>query len=73
MSEKTYQEKIDRLTEIITAMENDLLPLEKTVAFYEEGIGLIKNCEAELDAVQAKVMLLTEDNTEVVFEGEDHE
>ena len=36
--------------QIIRAMENDKLPLEQSLALYEEGVAIVRRLSAELDA-----------------------
>ena len=61
MAEKkklSLEAAMTRLEEIVAAMENDKLPLDKSLKLYEEGIGLVSLCSAELDAAKRKIQML---------------
>ena len=61
MAEKkklSLEAAMTRLEEIVAAMENDKLPLDKSLKLYEEGIGLVSLCSAELDAASRKIQML---------------
>ncbi|MBQ4091193.1 MAG: exodeoxyribonuclease VII small subunit [Clostridia bacterium] len=61
MAEKkklSLEAAMKRLEEIVAAMENDKLPLDKSLRLYEEGIGLVSLCSAELDVTKRKIQML---------------
>jgi exodeoxyribonuclease VII small subunit len=61
MAEKkklSLEAAMTRLEEIVAAMENDKLPLDKSLKLYEEGIGLVSLCSSELDAAKRKIQML---------------
>ena len=41
-----------RLEEIVSEMESEKLPLDKSLKLYEEGIGLVARCSEELEAAK---------------------
>ena len=47
-----------RLEEIVNEMENEKLPLDKSLKLYEEGIGLVAKCSEELEAAKRKIQIL---------------
>lgn len=50
----SFEERLNRLNEIVDKIENETLPLEQSIALYQEGLGLIKELEKELkDAEKA--------------------
>ncbi len=53
-----YEQAQARLEEIIRAMENDKLPLEQSLALYEEGVAIVRRLSAELDAAERKIKIL---------------
>ena len=73
----SFEDSIRRLDEIVKHLEEGDLPLEESLALFEEGTGLVKNCGALLDEAEQKVMLLrTGKNgelTEEPFEDPVHE
>jgi len=50
---------MQRISEIVSAMEDGNLPLEKLIDSYEEGIGLVKNCQEKLDAAEKRIQVIT--------------
>lgn len=53
-----YEQAQARLEQIIRAMESDKLPLEQSLALYEEGVAIVRRLSAELDAAQRKIKIL---------------
>ena len=54
----SFEESMKRLEEIVRHLETGDLPLEESLALFEEGTGLIRSCSAVLDEAEQKVMLL---------------
>lgn len=50
-----FETKLDRLNEIVAKMENEVLPLESSIALFEEGKKLIADLEAELKEAEKKL------------------
>jgi exodeoxyribonuclease VII small subunit len=50
---------MQRISEIVSAMEDGNMPLEQLIESYEEGIGLVKDCQAKLDAAEKRIQLIT--------------
>ncbi len=55
---KTFEESIARLDEIVKLLEKGEQPLDEALALYEEGAGLAKACQKQLDAAEQKVVKL---------------
>jgi exodeoxyribonuclease VII small subunit len=53
--EKSFEEKLDRLNAIVEKVESETLPLEESIALYEEGSALIKDLEKTLKDAQDKI------------------
>ncbi len=61
MSDKkkmSLEETMSRLEEIVGELEGEKLPLEKSLKLYEEGIKLVGQCSAELEAARRKIQIL---------------
>lgn len=59
MEEKmSYEQALARLEQIIRAMENDKIPLEESLALYEEGVRIVRRLSAELDDAERKIRIL---------------
>jgi exodeoxyribonuclease VII small subunit len=65
MSQKNQKESpslesaMQRISEIVSAMEEGNLPLEKLIDSYEEGIALVKDCQEKLDAAEKRIQVIT--------------
>ena len=50
-----FEESLKRLDEVVNRIENETLPLEETLALYEEAKKLIKLLEGALKDAEKKV------------------
>lgn len=50
-----FEASIQRLSEIVTALEKGDLPLEESLALFEEGVKLSRASQERLDAAQKRV------------------
>jgi exodeoxyribonuclease VII small subunit len=57
-SQPSLESAMQRISEIVTAMESGDLPLEKLIESYEEGIGLVKTCQETLDAAEKRIQII---------------
>jgi exodeoxyribonuclease VII small subunit len=55
----TFEDAMERLEDIVSAMEAERLPLEEMVRSYEEGAGLLKVCRSRIEAARQRVELIT--------------
>ena len=53
-----FEKKLTRLEEIVQGMEDGDLPLDKSLALFEEGIRLSKECHVQLNQAEQKVKQL---------------
>ena len=51
----TFQQSINRITEIVEIMEDGNCELEDMISIYQEGIELINNCNTKLKNTQIKI------------------
>lgn len=56
--EATFEEKINRLTEIVSLLERGDAKLADSLALFEEGTKLAALCAAMLDSAEQKVVKL---------------
>jgi exodeoxyribonuclease VII small subunit len=56
-----FEDALKRLEEIVTRLERGELPLEESLALYEEGIKLSRLCHGKLEEAEAKIELLMKD------------
>ena len=45
---KTFEESMQRLEEIVRLLEENKLPLDESIALFEEGLQLSKDCDTKL-------------------------
>jgi exodeoxyribonuclease VII small subunit len=57
----TLEQQIKKIESILSTLEENDLPLEKSLAEFEKGLAMIKNCQALLKEAEQKVQLLTSD------------
>lgn len=58
--ELSFEDAMARLEDTVHALESGELPLDKSLAVFEEGIGLIRLCNEKLAEAEQKVKLLTQ-------------
>ncbi len=61
MSEKrSFEESMNRLNTIIASLEQNDITLDQSLVLFEEGLGLVKECDALLKNFEGKVGELME-------------
>ena len=60
MKEKSYEEAIKRLEEIVNLLERNEVPLEESISLFQEGIELSQYCNQKLENIQSKVAKIYE-------------
>ena len=54
-SEKTFEEKMGELEELITKLESGSVPLEEMVTLHERGMALYDSCAKDLAAFEKRL------------------
>jgi exodeoxyribonuclease VII small subunit len=70
---KTFDEKMERLKEIISMMDQDTISLEESLKYYEEGMTLLKKCEKDLDTAEGKIEILSNGQSDMTLEESSQE
>lgn len=70
---KTFDEKMERLKEIISMMDQDTISLEESLKYYEEGMTLLKKCEKDLDTAEGKIEILSNGQSDITLEESSQE
>lgn len=52
---KTFEESMQRLEQIVRAMERGDVPLEESLKLFQEGTELVRSCGKLLDEAQLQV------------------
>jgi len=74
MAKEKFEDALEKLENIVKKMETGELPLDDALKSFEEGIKLIRFCQAKLDEAERRVEMLLgkEDALQVKrFDGED--
>lgn len=53
-----FEEALEKLENIVTALEAGDLPLEESLAKYEDGIKLVRLCQKKLNEARKKIEIL---------------
>ncbi|MCK9363969.1 MAG: exodeoxyribonuclease VII small subunit [Syntrophales bacterium] len=61
MSKEKFEVMLAKLEEIVRRMETGEMTLEESLAAFEEGIKLSRNCAKTLDEAQRKVEILLQE------------
>lgn len=59
---KTFEEKMQRLEEIINLLDSDKTSLDDSIKLYEEGLGLTKELEKQLKSFEEKIENIGKEN-----------
>ena len=57
--EISFESAVERLEQIVEAMESDRLPLADLLVRYEEGTRLVKLCQQQLAAAEKRIEIIT--------------
>ena len=56
MAKQTFEEKLQELESILDKLENDKdISLDESLALYEKGVKLIKDCTRTIEDAQEKI------------------
>ncbi len=73
----SFEERIERLEQIVASLEQGEAPLEESLQLFEEGIELARACQGQLEEAKERVQVLlkaAEDGTietEPFIDGEE--
>ena len=57
-----FEDKIKRLEQIVRTMERGDAPLEESLALFQEGTNLVKECNDMLENAQMQVKMIVPDS-----------
>ena len=55
----SFEDQLAALQQIVSALESGQLGLEDSLARFEEGIGLLRQCQERLNSARQQIELLT--------------
>ena len=65
----TFEEDMQRLEQIVRAMERGDVPLEESLKLFQEGTALVQSCQKRLDDAKLQVQkVLTDANGNPMME-----
>jgi exodeoxyribonuclease VII small subunit len=56
---KTFEESMDRLDKIVSLLERNEVGLDKSLELFEEGLGLCKSLNLDLNNFETKISELS--------------
>lgn len=58
----TFEEKLERLKEIVEALESpDTLELDASLTLFEEGVSLVRSCRELLEEAEVRVQNVSQE------------
>ncbi len=64
-----FEESMQKLSDIVSKLENGEGSLDEMIQLYEQGMTLVKTCEKQLDSYEAIITKLN-DPTEAIGDAE---
>ncbi len=61
----TFEEAMEKLEQIVGALEEGNVPLEKAISLFQEGMNLSNVCHEKLQSVEGKMDQIVEENGEI--------
>ena len=58
-----FESSIKKLESIVDKLEDENINLEESIKSFEEGIGLVKECQKQLEDAELKVKELLDDGS----------
>ena len=53
-----FEDAVNKLEEIVRALEDGNTPLDRALKLYENGIALVRFCNEKLDSAEQKINML---------------
>ncbi len=63
--EQNFEASLASLERIVAQLESGDLPLERALELFEEGVGLARRCQSQLEAAERKVEMLLRERGEI--------
>ncbi|HYW35222.1 MAG TPA: exodeoxyribonuclease VII small subunit, partial [Balneolaceae bacterium] len=60
----SFEDALARLEEIVEALDDESLSLEKSIALYEEGITLSRQCSNTLEEAELRIERVNEEQAD---------
>ncbi|MGH9844610.1 MAG: exodeoxyribonuclease VII small subunit [Blastocatellia bacterium] len=63
--DSNFESSLVSLEQVVAQLESGDLPLERALALFEEGVGLARVCQSQLEEAERKVELLLRERGEI--------
>jgi exodeoxyribonuclease VII small subunit len=63
--EQSFETSLASLEQIVAQLESGDLPLERSLELFEEGVGLARRCQSQLEDAERKVEMLLRERGEI--------
>ncbi len=64
--QETFEELLQKLEDITNKLEKEEnISLEESMKLFEEGIGISKKCNQQIEEAEKKIMILINENNEI--------
>ena len=69
----SFEDGMQQLEQLVEKLNSSELPLEESIALYEEGTALAAQLKAQLDGQKKRIEMIDPDTAEIeAFEGDEH-
>ncbi len=60
-----FEESLSALEKVVAQLESGDLPLERALEIFEDGVGLARRCQSQLEEAERKVEVLLRERGEI--------
>jgi len=64
---RSFEEALDELEKIVSRMETGNMPIEESLAAYQKGIALLRECQEVLNTAEQQINILQGDSLQPLF------
>lgn len=68
-SEKSFEEMLDELENIVKSLEKDNLNLDESIIKFESGMKLAKDCNKKIEEAEKRITILLNENDDLKEEN----
>lgn len=68
-SEKSFEEMLDELENIVKSLEKDNLNLDESITKFESGMKLAKDCNKKIEEAEKRITILLNENDDLKEEN----
>jgi exodeoxyribonuclease VII small subunit len=69
MTERTFEENLQKLEELVSRLEQGDLPLEEAIGLFREGMEVARTCAGKLAVVEKEVKKLVAEGAKLKLES----